>query len=209
MLTLHGARCSGSAAVECALRHCQLPYRVVQGATWEPSAGYEALKTLNPMAQVPTLVLEDGSALTESAAILIHLGLTHPQSGLLPADATQRAHAIQGLVFIAANLYSLISIIDYPARYTTATTKPAHERVRAGARARLHVHWERFADMFPATPWLGGQAPGALDYLACLVSRWSGARAHLAHTRPATAELLVRIQNLPHAKPVFAEHWPA
>jgi GST-like protein len=209
MLTLHGARCSGSAAVECALRHGRLPYRLVEGATWEPSPGYEALKTLNPMAQVPTLVLEDGSALTESAAILIHLGLTHPKSGLLPADATQRAHAIQGLVFIAANLYSLISIIDYPARYTTATTKPAHERVRAGARARLHVHWERFADMFPATPWLSGHAPGALDYLACLVSRWSGARAHLAQSRPATAELLARIQELPHAKPVFAQHWPA
>ena len=31
------------------------------------------------------------------------------------------------------------------------------DRIRAGTRARLYRHWEIFADLFPARPWLGGK----------------------------------------------------
>ena len=95
MLTLYGAKGSGSAAIEAALRIEELQCRVVQAASWEPGPGLDELKRVNPLAQIPTLVLEDGTVMTESAAILIWLGLRYPNSGLLPADPAQ---AIRGLV---------------------------------------------------------------------------------------------------------------
>jgi len=97
MVTLYGAKGSGSAAIEVALEWAGAPWTLVQGATWEPGPGYEALKQTNPLGQVPTLVLPDGTAISESAAILIHLGLAHPASGLLPADAAARARCLRGL----------------------------------------------------------------------------------------------------------------
>ena len=166
MHTLFGSRGSGSAAIEVALQTCDLPYRIVRAATWEPDSQLGELRRVNPLGQVPTLQLPDGSVLTESAAILIHLGLTHPKGRLLPTDASARAQAIRGLVFIAANCYSAISISDYPERWTTASAKPAQAKLRQGARAQLHRHWDIFADTFPAAPWLGGAQPGALDMLA-------------------------------------------
>jgi GST-like protein len=206
-LTLYGSRGSGSAAIEVALQACGLPYTKIRASTWEPDSALGELRRVNPLQQIPTLVLPDGTVLSESAAILVHLGLTHPQSQLLPADPSARAAALRGLVFIAANCYSAISISDYPERWTTDEAKPAHEQVRQAARRQLHRHWEIFADTFPATPFLNGEVPGALDILAAVVSKWSGTRAHLQAHRPEFFATLQRIEAHPRVQPVFREHW--
>src|SRR6185503_20722460 len=110
MLTLYGTQGSGSAAVEAALAVAGLEARLVDAASWQPSTGLDELKRINPLAQIPTLVLDDGSVLTESAAILIHLGLVHPESGLLAVEPSERAQQIRGLVYVAANCYAGIGI---------------------------------------------------------------------------------------------------
>ncbi len=209
MLTLYGSKGSGSASVEAALTIAGAAFRVVEAAPWEPGDGLEALKRVNPLAQIPTLVLDDGSVMTESAAILVHLGLAYPHSGLLPADPSRRAQAMRGLVYIPANCYAAIGVIDYPERWCDGASDDDKARIRAGTRARLHHLWNVFADTFPAQPFLTGDAPGALDLLAAVVSRWSGARAHLAASRPAFSELLARIEADPRVAPIFARHWPA
>jgi GST-like protein len=209
MYTLYGKKGSGSAAVQAALEIVGAPYRVVETASWEPNDDFPALLAVNPLGQVPTLVLEDGSALSESAAILIHLGLAHPASALLPREAAARAQALRGLVFIAANCYAAITVIDFPARFCTDADDAVQKRIRTGTRALLHRHWEMFADLFPAHPYLGGEAPGALDLLAAVVSKWAKARAHLQQARPAFHEALLRIEAHPKVAPVFAQHWPA
>ena len=209
MYTLYGKKGSGSASIEAALEIIGAPYRIVETASWEVNEAFGELLKHNPLGQIPTLVLPDGSALSESAAILIHLGLVHPESGLLPRDAPARAQAIRGLVFIAANCYAAISVIDFPERWCEDADEPTQQRIRAGTRARLHRHWEMFADLFPAHPYLGGAAIGALDLLAAVVSKWSGARLHLQQARPAFYEALLRIEAQPKVAPVFARHWPA
>lgn len=205
--TLYGSRGSGSAAVEMALRAADQPYSVVRASTWEDDSAQAELRGLNPLGQIPTLVLPDGSVMTESAAILIHLGLQAPPGRLLPIEPGARAQSLRGLVYIAANCYAAIGLCDYPERWTTATTKASHEKLRQGARAQLHRAWELFADAFPARPWLAGEAPGALDFLAVVVSRWSGTRAHLQRTRPDFHALLQRLQAHDDVAPVWRAHW--
>jgi GST-like protein len=180
---------------------------VVRASTWEPDSALKELAKVNPLKQIPTLVLPDGGVLTESAAILIHLGLIALESGLLPADAGARAQAIRGLVFIAANCYTAIGINDYPERWTTAKTATAREKVREGTRAQLYRSWEIFADSFPATPYLSGSRAGALDFLAVVVSRWGGARPQIKDRRPSLFATLARIERHPVVAEVFAEHW--
>ena len=205
--TLYGSRGSGSAATEVALQRCGVPFRIVRASSWEPDSAVAELEKVNPLRQIPTLVLPDGTVLSESAAILIHLGLAYPASKLLPANASARARAIRGLVFIAANCYAALSINDYPERWTTATTKPAREQVRQGARRQLHRNWDLFADTFAARPYLGGKAPGALDFLAAVVSKWAGTRAHLAESRPRFLQAIQRIESHQWVAPVFRAHW--
>lgn len=209
MHTLYGYEGSGSAAVEAALQRTGQPFRIVRAASWDRESSLDELARVNPLKQIPTLVLPDGTALTESAAILMHLGLAHPGSALLPTEPLPRALALRGLVFIAANCYSAISVGDFPERWTTATDEASHAAVKAAARERLHAHWRIFADLHAGRPFLGGERPGALDLLAAVVSRWSGTRPHLADTRPDFHDLLVRVDTDPGFAAVFARHWPA
>ncbi|HZV92558.1 MAG TPA: glutathione S-transferase family protein [Caldimonas sp.] len=208
MTTLYGTKGSGSAAVEAALEVIGLPFRQVEAASWQPSAGLDELRRVNPLAQIPTLVLDDGSVLNESAAILIDLGLAHPQSGLLATEPAPRAQQIRGLVYIAANCYAGIGILDYPDRWYPDPDDAVKAKMKERGRARLHELWDLFADQFPASPWLGGPRLGALDILAATVSRWSGTRQHLQASRPAFSELLARIDAEPRIAAVWARHWP-
>jgi GST-like protein len=211
MYTLYGKAGSGSAAVEAALVIARAPFRIVETASWAKNDAYADLLAVNPLGQVPTLVLDDGSALSESAAILIHLGFAHPDGRLLPGEPGERAQAVRGLVFIAANCYSAISIIDYPERWCRDADddETVQERIRAGTRARLHRHWEMFADLFTGRPYLCGETPGALDLLAAVVSKWAGSRQHLERHRPAFYATLQHIEAHPDVAPIFARNWPA
>jgi len=210
MYTLYGKAGSGSASIEAALVIAREPFRIVETAEWDRNDAYADLLRINPLGQVPTLVLDDGSAISESAAILIHLGTAHPDSRLLPGKLSERAQVVRGLVFIAANCYSAISIIDYPQRWCQDADddEKVQERIRAGTRARLYRHWEMFADVFPARPYLGGANLGALDLFAAVVSQWAGTRAHLERHRPAFYETLMRIEAHPDVAAVFARNWP-
>lgn len=207
-ITLFGCERSGSAAIEMALARCGLDYDRVETASWSPGPDLERLRALNPLVQIPTLHLPDGSVMTESAAILIHLGLQHQRSGLLPGPGAARVQAIRGLVYIAANCYPDVGITDYPERWLATPDDPALvENLRAGARAHLHAAWEHFADQFVATRTLDGRSPGALDFLAVVVSRFSGARDHLRAARPGFAAVLDRIERDPTVAAVVARHW--
>ncbi|WP_350648645.1 glutathione S-transferase [Pseudomonas sp. HY13-MNA-CIBAN-0226] len=206
MYQLYGHRNSGAAAIEAALELCEIPYRFIDVEASPESA--QALEKLNPLKQIPTLQLPDGSVLTESAAILIHLGLTFPQSNLLPDDVAERDQAIRGLAFIVSNCYAAIGIIDYPERWLDESDEKSRQNLIAGARQRLHWSWEVFADQFSGELYLGDEAPGALDVLAAVVSRWAGSREHLRITRPGFYAWLERIDRHPTLAPVFARHWP-
>jgi GST-like protein len=135
MYTLYGIDESGSCMIEIALQRCAVPWRRIDASSWEHSEGSEALARINPLKQIPTLVTPDGQVLTESAAILIHLGLEFPASQLL---AGNRAQILRGLVYIAANCYSAIGIIDYPQRWLGDADDAVQAQLISGTRRYLH-----------------------------------------------------------------------
>lgn len=208
MYTLFGSAGSGSAMVEAALLLAGADFRLERASSWEPDSDQQRLRAVNPLLQIPTLVLPDGAVLTESAAILIHLGLQHPDSSLLPADPARRAQALRGMVFIAANCYAAIGVIDFPERWCVDIDDATRERMLRGARARLHGYWDLFADLFTDQLLPQGAAPAGLDLMAAVVSKWSGTRKHLAQSRPQLLAALERIERHPSVAPVWARHWP-
>ncbi|WP_350614958.1 glutathione S-transferase [Pseudomonas sp. HY7a-MNA-CIBAN-0227] len=205
MYTLYGTQGTGSCIIEIALQRCGVPWCQVDACSWEDTPGSEALARVNPLKQIPTLQLPDGSVLTESAAILIHLGLVFPASNLLPGD---RAQVIRGLVYIAANCYSAIGIIDYPERWLASADQAMQAQLIAGARQRLHLAWDVFADQFAGQLFASQSVPNALGVMAAAVSRWAGGRDALQQSRPEFAWTLAQIDIEPLVAPVFARHWP-
>lgn len=68
------------------------------------SADYLAL---NPQGLLPTLELDDGSALTQSLAIVEYLDETHPEPPLLPADPVERARVRAVAQAVACDIHPL------------------------------------------------------------------------------------------------------
>ncbi|WP_341864224.1 maleylacetoacetate isomerase [Gymnodinialimonas sp. 57CJ19] len=60
---------------------------------------------LNPGQGVPTLVLNDGTVLTQSMAILDWLEETHPDPALLPGDAVARAQVRAAALTMATDVH--------------------------------------------------------------------------------------------------------
>ncbi|WP_095186478.1 MULTISPECIES: glutathione S-transferase N-terminal domain-containing protein [Pseudomonas] len=205
MYTLYGTDESGSCMIEIALQRCAVPWHRVDASSWQESEGSEALARINPLKQIPTLVTPDGQVLTESAAILIHLGLEFPDSHLLNGD---RAQIIRGLVYIAANCYSAIGIIDYPQRWLGNANEAAQVQLATGTRRYLHQAWVVFADQFEQQLFAPNGEPNALGIMAAAVSRWDDAREALGGLAPGFAQTLAQVDADPVVAPVFARHWP-
>ncbi|WP_421556828.1 glutathione S-transferase family protein [Pseudomonas kitaguniensis] len=205
MYTLYGTDESGSCMIEIALQRCAVPWHRVNASSWDDGEGSDALARINPLKQIPTLVTPDGQVLTESAAILIHLGLEFPASDLLGGD---RAQILRGLVYIAANCYSAIGIIDYPQRWLGTADEAAQAQLVTGTRRYLHQAWVVFADQFAEQLFAPDARPNALGIMAAAVSRWDEAREMLSSLAPGFAQTLAQVDADPLVAPVFARHWP-
>src|SRR5262245_41093535 len=118
--TLYSHDGSGGFAVEAALVKAGAPYKLVTVDTRKGEQSRPEYAAINPMRQVPALVLRDGTVMTESAAIVVHFADLFPDKGLAPKPATP-AHArfLRWMVFMAANLYEGDLRYFYPDRYTT------------------------------------------------------------------------------------------
>lgn len=90
-------RSSASWRVRIALAYKNIPYEYVAVNILPSVKAQNApdYQKLNPMQQVPTLVLDDGRQLAQSIAILEYLEEVAPRPSLLPADPYLRARARQ------------------------------------------------------------------------------------------------------------------
>jgi GST-like protein len=120
MYTLIGAPGWGSAIAEALLDLSGLPYQVEDIDPKKPTTESKRLTALNPLAQVPTLLLPDGTVMSESAAIALHIADRAPAAALVPppGDPTRDAF-LRWLVFIVANVYPMYTVGDFPERFVS------------------------------------------------------------------------------------------
>ena len=207
MYKLYGFKGSGSAAIEMALDAAGAVYTKTDVASWDSSTPVHELSVVNPLLQIPALVLPDKTILTESAAILIYLADAYPSAGIIAQSPMQRAKTIQGLIYLTANCYPAVGIIDFPERWTASKDPAELEHVRNGTRNRLNYLWEVFTDSFTGSPYLSGPQPGVLDFLAVTIGRMFKVKDYLAESRPAFYALLSKLESHPRLAGVVARHW--
>src|SRR5512145_3307608 len=133
MLKIFGAVGSGSVPIEATLTLLGIPHEVIEVVTWEDEAARKLVETVNPLRQVPALVLPSGEVVTESAAILIYLADLHPQARLAPGlGDPKRAQYLRWMAYVSAAIYALVWIIDDPTRIVASKEQAPHvvDRIR-------------------------------------------------------------------------------
>lgn len=208
--TLYTGRRSGAASVEVLMGALGLDVELREAAPWTDPVGpyYEELKTVNPLAQLPTLVTPGGEILTESVAVLWTLLERHP-SDWVPAPSTrERAACLRWMQFAASTIYTAVGIADYPERWTTATDDASRAAVRDGALARMMLGWDIVAGAHSGGRFFLGEQPCVCDIYLANLSRWWKMREYLRARHPAFCDAMQRVDGLPEVAPVWQRHWP-
>ena len=205
MYQLYGNDGSGSGIVEMALAEAGLEYQrhdVSLRSEQQRSGEYAAL---NPQRKIPTLVTPDGELLTESSAILLILDERHPEAQLFPARGTpEKAQALRWLAFLAAELYPIIEINDYPERFAPdAASAPG---VRAVANRIWQSRWELFEKQIQGEPWLLAAGFSAVDLYVSVLSRWLLDAAWRASHLPRVEALTSAVARRPRSGPIWRRH---
>lgn len=210
--TLYGDRGSGSAIIEMALAEIGAPVELRDVPLANESQLDADYRRLNPMGRVPTLVLPDGTVLTESIAILLTLVDRHPEAALLPAPgSSDRARALRWMVLAGAEGYPHVTRADYPERFSA---DPAHaESIRTRAQAMYRDLWRLFEVEAGLTgeataPYLLGPRFTAADIYIAVMTRWMKGAEWLPAACPKLDTLARAVSERPHIAPVWARHWP-
>jgi glutathione S-transferase len=181
---IYGRPGSGSDVVRMLLEEAGEPYEFIEVGT-EPAdtAAYRARVLTD---KVPALVLPQGTAMFESAAICIHLAAAHPQARLAPAPGTvDHARFLQWMVYLSANLYECARRMYYAARYSRAGEAAAED-----IRQQASDDFVRILGLIvPAlSPYVLGEHISAADHYLYVVGGWHlDGRAPLHARWPALA----------------------
>ncbi|MGB9110174.1 MAG: glutathione S-transferase family protein, partial [Telluria sp.] len=163
---------------------------------------------LHPFGQIPTYE-EDGLALFETGAIVLHIAQRHP--GLLPPDADARARAIAWL-FAALNTVEPPILDLFTARVLEGDKPWAAERLPL-VQERVRTRLRQLAARLGEAEWLDGgfsagdlmmvsvllraRPSGMLDEFPALAAYVARGEARPAYRRAFAAQLAVNTTPLP------------
>jgi len=207
-VTLYGRPGWGSAIVEAQLVWYGLPFTLEPvGDLLRDPPSRAKLVAANPLAQVPTLVLEDGTVMSESAAITLLLADLTGSDALVPGPgAKERAAFLRWLVFIVANIYPTFTYADVPARFVDveAAQKPFVARLDA-YREQL---WRQLEDQ-AAAPWFFAERFSALDIFIGVMTHWGPKRPWFATETPRLSAVATAVDGLPQLADTWKRNWPS
>jgi GST-like protein len=198
-MKLYGCKGCGSAVVEVMLQLAGIEYEYVDAIVWEPFKHHDDLVRLNPLKQVPTLVLDDGTVMTESAAIILWLCERMPH--LVPKDPLKRALFYRWMIYLPANMYALAAFRDFPAKWVDGVE--AQQAFRDKISDRLKELWLQLEAELQPAPYLLGREMSALDIYLAMIARWWVGRTWVAEHCPK----IIGAVKLTEQHPVVANVW--
>ncbi|RMD63520.1 MAG: glutathione S-transferase family protein [Alphaproteobacteria bacterium] len=204
---LYWSERTGAFAPAAVMAELELPCEAVR---IEKAAREEAAyRALNPMGQIPTLVLPDGRVMSESAAIVLYMAQQVPDSGLVP-KASEAIHPLflRWLFFCQCNLYETVLRFAYPARYTDGDDVAAVADVRSAAAARMDALWDIVAAAIgdgsdSGPPYFFAARFTVLDIYIAMLSAWHPDPPALLRRLP----VLARLVGATVARPAIAPLW--
>ena len=204
---LYGRAGWGSAIVEAQLVWYGLPFSFEPvGDLFKTPEARTPLEKVNPLAQVPTLVLPDGSIMSESAAITLLLADITGQDSLVPGPkSAERGRFLRWLVFLVANIYPTFTYADDPSRFVSVNT--ARDPFRAATDAYAQRLW-RQVESEAGTPWFLGERLSALDIYLGVMTRWRPKRTWFEDETPKLAASARKADALPQLAEVWQRNFP-
>jgi GST-like protein len=202
---LLGCKGCGNAIVEAAFALAGVPLDT-EGVDYSPeSPTRERLLAVNPLAQVPALVLPDARVLTESLAILHYLDDLEPGAMLIPppGDAT-RAAFYRWSVFLVAAVYPTYTYGDDPKKWVA--NEEGAKQLRESTDRHRQALWPQI-EAAAGAPWFLGERRSCLDLYLAVMTRWRPGLLWFAKNTPKVVAIAKRAAALDAVAPVIARNF--
>jgi GST-like protein len=206
MYRLFGRRGWGSALIEAQLAWYGLPYEIEEvGDLFASQAAREGLAKVNPISQLPTLVMPDGTVMTESAAITLYLAEIADGSLTPPPKSAEQARFLRWLVFLVANIYPTFTFADDPSRFV-----PGEEAQAAFKQAvdDYAIRLWGIVETEASGPWFLGDRFSAIDIYITVMTHWRPRRAWFAENSPRLSAIARAADAEPKLKSVLERNFP-
>ena len=204
-LLLLGCKGCGNAIVESALALASLPYEYEEVDYSAGSPTRARLLEVNPLGQVPALVLPDGEVMTESLAMLHYVSDAAPKAGLIPAKGDARRYAFyRWAVFLVAAVYPTFTYGDEPAKWVEDTQGSKH--LRESTNRHREALWRQLEEAAQG-PWFLGERMSALDLYVAVMTHWRPGRKWFAANTPKLIAIAEKVAGLPAVAPVLKKHF--
>ncbi|WP_262692040.1 glutathione S-transferase family protein [Kordiimonas aestuarii] len=199
-MVLYGAKGGGSAIIEAQLDIIGKPYErhyLDWGTLHNPEG---ILAQVNPMCEIPTLLLPNGTVMTETAAITLWLGAKYPENSLVPTqqDSQEYGLFLRWLIWLVAGVYPTFTFGDHPGRWL-ANADSARE-LRTATDRRRETLWQQLETAITPAPWLLGERMTALDLFLAIMTRWRPRRDWFKENCPKLHSVATRVDGLPSLK---------
>jgi GST-like protein len=156
---------------------------------------------VNPLAQVPTLILPDGAIMTESAAIVLHAADVAPESGLAPlSNDALRPQFLRWLIFLVAALYPTFTYGDDPDKWVADET--ASKALRNSTDEHRKRLWQQIEGA-AKEPWFLGERFSALDIYIAVMRYWRPGRKWFGEQCPKLTSIALATEGLPKVGPII------
>lgn len=202
---LLGCRGCGSAIVEAAfaVAGVALDYEEVDYGFGSPTRS--RLLEVNPLGQVPALVLPQGGLLTESLAIVQYVDDLAPQAGLVPKAPDRSRNAfLRWSVFLVAALYPTWTYGDEPAKWVEDTQ--GAKQLRESTDRHRQALWLQVEEAAGA-PWFLGSSMSAIDLYIAVMTHWRPGRKWFAANTPRLDAIAEKTSATPGVADVIARNF--
>jgi GST-like protein len=202
---LLGCKGCGNVIVEAAFALAGVPLETEEVDYAADSPTRARLLAVNPLAQVPTLILPDGSILTESLAMLHYLDDLQPDADLIPprGDAA-RAQFHRWATFMVAAVYPTFTYGDEPTKWVA--DKAAAQSLRESTD-RHREHLLKQLNGVAAAPWFLGERMSALDLYVTVMSHWRPGRKWWSVKVPKLFAIAEKTAATPKVAAVLQKHF--
>ncbi len=205
MYKLYWAPASGAMAPQALFEEIGVEYEKIVIDFEKDEHRSEEFLSVNPLGQVPALVLPDGTLMTETAAMLLQIVDLHPEAKLAPAlKSGDRARFLRWLFFLAANVYPAVLRVYYSDRYSADPDGAA--AVRTAAEAELDSHFAILNDALEPGPYLLGENFSAADIFLWMLAGWHPDSARLTAQAARVQQHHALVQARPAIARIAPEH---
>lgn len=199
-----GCQGCGSTMAEIFLHMAGIAYDREEVNYEKPSSERDKLLSLNPLGQVPTLVMPDGSILTETLAIAHYVDRLHPELGLIPKSDPAFLKFQRWSIFLVTSIYPTFTYGDHPEKWVK--DEKAAPSLRQSTDREREKHW-RMLEAEAEGPYFLGEKFSAIDIYLAVMTNWRPRNDWFTEHCPKIHRIAQKTRQLPKIKEIYSKNF--